>query len=103
MPLSSYDALALLTRLHEARQTDGELILAVDTETTGLKVAKGDHCIGVSIAGIAGGKPFKEYLPFRHETGENFSDNIRDRAICREDLWLNSSVRACDLNIWSIQ
>jgi DNA polymerase-1 len=54
---------------------DNELIMSVDTETTGFNVATGeDFCIGVSIAGTMGGKPFKEYFPFAHEAGGNFNE-----------------------------
>lgn len=60
----------LLERLYIG---DGPLDIAVDTETTGLHVATGeDFCIGVSIAGVLGNEPFKDYLPFAHQSGENY-------------------------------
>lgn len=46
--------------------------IAVDTETTGLKVAGGDsHMIGLSLAGVVGGKAVSHYFGVDHETGEN--------------------------------
>lgn len=68
----------LLRALYEHPDTP----VAVDTETTGLKVATGDnYCIGVSIAGVIevgeegtfGSQPFKHYFGVAHPTGVNVS------------------------------
>lgn len=49
-----------------------EVPLAVDTETTGLKVADGrSHCIGVSFTTRIKGKLVSSYLPVAHRVGEN--------------------------------
>lgn len=55
--------------------------LAVDTETTGLKVKDGtDYCIGISVAGrnpLEENRLFSYYFPIRH-TFNNISDNNRE-------------------------
>lgn len=51
-----------------------ELVVAVDTESTGLKVGGGDDvCIGVSIAFVMHGTPYSHYFPFRHVVGDNYT------------------------------
>ena len=53
------------------------IVIAVDTEATGLNVAsKADHCIGVSIAAVIGDKPFIHYFPFMHKTGDNCDKKV---------------------------
>lgn len=53
-----------------------EVILAVDTEATGLKVASGDDsCIGVSIATVIFGDAYSHYFPFGHLVGDNYGDS----------------------------
>ena len=65
-------SLALLTKLGEPN-----LVIAVDTETTGLSVANGeDKCIGVSIATVVDGTPYSHYFPFHHQTGENCGNDV---------------------------
>ena len=55
-----------------------DVILAVDTEATGFKVASGDDsCIGVSIATVIFGEAYSHYFPFRHFVGENYGDLTR--------------------------
>lgn len=55
--------------------------LAVDTETTGLKVKdKTDHCIGASVAGrnpLKNNEVFSYYFPLHHEVN-NLNDKNRD-------------------------
>ena len=52
-----------------------EAPLAVDTETTGLKVADGrDRCIGVSITTRVNGKLRSVYTPIDHRLGTNADD-----------------------------
>lgn len=59
---------ALLKLLYE----NPEVPIAVDTETTGLKVATGkDVCIGVSVATLVEGRPYSHYFAFNHEVGQN--------------------------------
>ena len=65
-------SLALLTKLGEPN-----LVIAVDTEATGLSVANGeDKCIGVSIATVVDGTPYSHYFPFHHQTGENCGNDV---------------------------
>ena len=65
-------SLAILTKLGNPN-----LVIAVDTEATGLNVAGGkDKCIGVSIATVIDGTPYSHYFPFHHETGENCRNNV---------------------------
>lgn len=53
--------------------------LAVDTETTGLKVWDGrDRVIGVSIAGLIDGEPVSHYFPIAHPCGDAISERTRD-------------------------
>ena len=55
-------------------------VIAVDTETTGLKVATWlDVCIGVSIAAIVNTKPIAHYFPVGHQVGENISKPTLDK------------------------
>lgn len=77
MDYSEEQAQQLLMDLDSWRGDD--LKIAVDTETTGLRVANGDDfCIGTSIAGVIGEKPFKAYFPFAHETGKNFGKETHE-------------------------
>jgi DNA polymerase-1 len=65
------EGVELLRLLYENPERE----IAVDTETTGLKIADGtDHCIGVSIATVLDGKGYSHYYALHHETGENVSD-----------------------------
>ena len=65
-------SLAILAKLGNPN-----LVIAVDTEATGLNVANGkDKCIGVSIATVVDGTPYSHYFPFHHETGENCRNNV---------------------------
>lgn len=73
--MSSYreaEGIAILERLN----VESSVAVAVDTETTGLKVYTGeDVCIGISIAGLfEDGTPFAHYFGVNHETGENVSE-----------------------------
>lgn len=61
---------ALLALLNE----HPDAVIAVDTETTGLKIAGGDRCIGVSIAGIIDGHAVSHYFALDHPAGGNVSD-----------------------------
>lgn len=54
------------------RQPD--LVVALDTETTGLGVPVDDKCIGVSLAFVHEGKGYKHYFAVGHETGQNVSE-----------------------------
>lgn len=71
--MSSYleeEGIALLRVLYENPTAP----IAVDTETTGLKVADGtDRCIGISIAALIDDKPYKHYFGINHSVGENIS------------------------------
>jgi DNA polymerase-1 len=52
------------------------LEIAVDTETTGLKVAsKESICIGISIATLTSEGPLSHYFPTHHSVGENISED----------------------------
>ncbi len=63
----------LLKRLAE----DSGAVVAVDTETTGLRVAEGeDRVIGISIASVVDGEPMSHYFPIRHEKGSNCDPSI---------------------------
>ena len=65
-------SLAILAKLGNPN-----LVIAVDTEATGLSVAsREDKCIGVSIATVVDGAPYSHYFPFHHETGENCRNNV---------------------------
>jgi len=65
-------SLALLAKLGEPN-----LVIAVDTEATGLSIADGkDKCIGVSIATVIDGTPYSHYFPFHHQTGENCGNDV---------------------------
>lgn len=70
----------LLRKLYEHPETP----MAVDTETTGFKVATGDdYCIGVSIAGVIdrgsfGSEPFAHYFAIAHPSGVNVSRETAD-------------------------
>jgi len=65
-------SLALLAKLGEPN-----LVIAVDTEATGLSVASGeDKCIGVSIATVVDGTPYSHYFPFHHQTGDNCGNDV---------------------------
>jgi DNA polymerase-1 len=53
-------------------------VVAVDTETTGLKVASDDHCVGVSLATVVDGQSYTHYFPVAHTVGDNVSqDTVR--------------------------
>tara|TARA_R110000803_G_scaffold20064_4_gene51850 strand:+ start:1289 stop:3058 length:1770 start_codon:yes stop_codon:yes gene_type:complete len=60
-----------------AKLTGPDLVIAVDTEATGLSVAsRKDKCIGVSIATVVDGTPYSHYFPFHHKTGDNCKNNV---------------------------
>ena len=60
-----------------AKLTGPDLVIAVDTEATGLSVASHkDKCIGVSIATVVDGTPYSHYFPFHHKTGDNCKNNV---------------------------
>jgi len=66
------ESLAVLTKLGNPN-----LVIAVDTEATGLSVASGeDKCIGVSIAAVVDGTAYSHYFPFNHPTGDNCSAEV---------------------------
>jgi DNA polymerase-1 len=55
-------------------------VVAVDTETTGLKVATWlDVCIGVSIAFVINNEAAVHYFPIGHKVGENISKSTLDK------------------------
>lgn len=67
---------AVLKKLYD----NPEAVIAVDTETTGLKITSKEHvCIGVSIATVIGGKPLSHYFPIEHKVGENVSKSTLER------------------------
>ena len=69
------ESLAILTKLGEPN-----LIIAVDTEATGLSIADGkDKCIGVSIATVIDSTPYSHYFPFAHVVGDNCSSDVLER------------------------
>lgn len=69
------ESLAILTKLGEPN-----LVIAVDTEATGLSIADGkDKCIGVSIATVIDGTPYSHYFPFAHVVGDNCSSDVLER------------------------
>jgi len=69
------ESLAILTKLGEPN-----LVIAVDTEATGLSIADGkDKCIGVSIATVIDGAPYSHYFPFAHVVGDNCSSDVLER------------------------
>lgn len=69
------ESLAILTRLGEPN-----LVIAVDTEATGLSIADGkDKCIGVSIATVIDGTPYSHYFPFAHVVGDNCSSDVLEK------------------------
>lgn len=56
-----------------------DLVIAVDTESTGFKVGSGDDkCIGVSIAFVLHGTPYSHYFPFAHVVGDNYGTKSLD-------------------------
>lgn len=61
------EGLQILQLLYE----NPDIPVSVDTETIGLK--KDDWCIGVSIAFLLDGKPYKHYFAFAHWVGVNAS------------------------------
>jgi DNA polymerase-1 len=66
------ESLAILSKLGEPN-----LVIAVDTEATGLSIADGkDKCIGVSVATVIDGTPYSHYFPFAHVTGDNCSSDV---------------------------
>jgi len=66
------ESLAVLDKLGNPN-----LVIAVDTEATGLRVASGeDKCIGVSIAAVVDGTAYSHYFPFNHPTGDNCSAEV---------------------------
>ena len=66
------ESLAVLDKL-----SGPDLIIAVDTEATGLSVAsREDECIGVSIATVVDGTPYSHYFPFAHRDGDNCSNDV---------------------------
>ena len=68
-------SLALLAKLGEPN-----LVIAVDTEATGLSIADGkDKCIGVSIATVIDGTPYSHYFPFAHVVGDNCSSDVLEK------------------------
>lgn len=69
------ESLAILTKLGEPN-----LVIAVDTEATGLSIADGkDKCIGVSIATVIDGTPYSHYFPFAHVVGDNCSSDVLEK------------------------
>lgn len=64
------EGMALLAALAD----DPTLVIAVDTETTGLRVASTDWGIGVSITALIDGEPVSHYFPVAHPSGPNLSD-----------------------------
>lgn len=63
------------TILKFIRDTE-QVVLAIDTEATGLKVSSGDDsCIGISIATVLFGEAYSHYFPFRHLVGDNYGDD----------------------------
>lgn len=69
------ESLAILTKLGEP-----SLVIAVDTEATGLSIADGkDKCIGVSIATVIDGTPYSHYFPFAHVVGDNCSSDVLEK------------------------
>lgn len=66
------ESLAVLDKL-----SGPDLVIAVDTEATGLSVAsREDECIGVSIATVVDGTPYSHYFPFAHREGDNCSNDV---------------------------
>ena len=60
-----------------------DLVIAVDTEATGLSVAsREDECIGVSIATVVDGTPYSHYFPFAHREGDNCSHKCGAHQFC---------------------
>lgn len=57
-----------------------DILIAVDTETTGLRVKDGrDYCIGISLSFQANEKWYSYYYPVAHQTGDNLPDEIIDQ------------------------
>ena len=64
LAIEAHDALTYLSE-------HPEIPLAVDTETTGLRIKDLDYCIGISIAFELDGEILGYYYPVAHPTGEN--------------------------------
>lgn len=70
MALLTSDSQEVLRALAEQ-----DAVIAVDTETTGLRVSGGfDYAIGLSFATVLDGVPHSYYAPLRHASGQNLDE-----------------------------
>lgn len=56
-----------------------ELDIAVDTETTGFRVAGDDYPIGVSLAAVGADRTCSIYVPVQHAVGTNVDEETREQ------------------------
>jgi DNA polymerase-1 len=54
-------------------------VIALDTETTSLRVGGDARTIGVSYASVAGGRVVSGYIPIAHDVGQNASPEILEQ------------------------